>query len=145
MPRRKVPPCYCYIVECVDGSLYTGWTTDPEARLRAHNAGRGGRYTRSRRPVRLVHLETQASPSHAMKRERAIKNLTRARKLRLIAARSEPDARCLVGFLRIGEQREMAERDDLLPLGALALGEDGCLLHDRGARALHQYAHALKS
>ena len=85
MPRRKARPCYCYIVECLDGSYYTGWTTDPEARVRAHNAGRGGRYTRSRRPVRLVHLESQANPSRAMKRERAIKGLTRAGKQRLIS------------------------------------------------------------
>lgn len=85
MPRRKAPPCYCYIVECADGSYYTGWTKNPEARVRAHNAGRGARYTRSRRPVQLVHLEAQATASGAMKRERAIKGLTRAAKQRLIS------------------------------------------------------------
>ncbi|HET6846660.1 MAG TPA: GIY-YIG nuclease family protein [Anaerolineales bacterium] len=88
MPESKAPPCYCYIVQCDDGSYYTGWTTNPEARIRAHNAGRGARYTRSRRPVRLVHLEPQATRVRAMKRERAIKNLTRAAKQRLIAAGS---------------------------------------------------------
>jgi putative endonuclease len=93
MARRKFPSCYCYIVECVDGSFYTGWTTDPDARIRAHNAGRGARYTRSRRPVHLVHLETQTSPSQAMKRERAIKHLTRQGKLRLIAAPSKKRTR----------------------------------------------------
>jgi putative endonuclease len=86
--RREAPPCYCYIVQCVDGSYYTGWTTDPEARVRAHNTGRGARYTRSRRPVRLVHLETQANASNAMKRERVIKRLTRAGKQQLISAAS---------------------------------------------------------
>ncbi len=89
MQLKDAPPCYCYIVQCIDGSLYTGWTTDPETRLRAHNAGRGARYTRSRRPVRLVHLERQTNPSDAMKREKAIKRLKRAGKLRLIASGPE--------------------------------------------------------
>jgi putative endonuclease len=91
LSRRKTPACFCYIVECVDGSFYTGWTTDPDARVRAHNAGRGARYTRSRRPVRLVHLETQSNPVSAMKRERAIKQLTRAAKRRLISMPSNAD------------------------------------------------------
>ena len=80
-PSRR---CYCYIVECADGSFYTGWTTDPAERIRAHNKGRGSRYTRSRRPVMLVMLEIQSDRSEAMKRERAIKGMTRARKQRLI-------------------------------------------------------------
>ncbi|HSR20798.1 MAG TPA: GIY-YIG nuclease family protein [Anaerolineales bacterium] len=73
------------MLECADGSFYTGWTTDPERRLKDHNAGRGSRYTRNRRPVRLVHVESQASPSEAMKRERAIKRMTRSRKLELVS------------------------------------------------------------
>jgi putative endonuclease len=81
--------CYCYIVECVDGTFYTGWTTNPGRRLEAHNSGRGSRYTRSRRPVRLVLLEPQVDRGNAMKRERAIKAMTRLRKLRLIARMSE--------------------------------------------------------
>jgi len=76
--------CFCYIVECADGSYYTGWTTDPARRLDAHNAGRGARYTRARRPVRLVLLEPQDNRSAAMKRERAIKMMTRDRKQKLI-------------------------------------------------------------
>lgn len=48
---------FCYILECADGTYYIGWTTDPQRRLLQHNAGRGARYTRSRRPVRLVYLE----------------------------------------------------------------------------------------
>ena len=75
---------YCYIVECADGSYYTGWTTDPERRVREHNRGRGARYTRSRRPVRLIYLEEQPDRVSAMQRERAIKALTREEKHQLI-------------------------------------------------------------
>ena len=76
--------CYCYIVECADGSFYTGWTTDLERRVKTHNAGRGARYTRMRRPVKLVYQEHQPNRSSAMKRERAIKTMTRERKQKLI-------------------------------------------------------------
>jgi putative endonuclease len=77
---------FCYIVECADGSLYTGWTTDPERRTRQHNAGRGAQYTRARRPVRLAYVEPQSDRAAAMRRERALKALPRPRKLQLIAA-----------------------------------------------------------
>src|SRR5512142_1327846 len=77
-------PCYCYIVECSDGTYYTGWTVDIERRLKVHNAGRGAKYTSTRRPVRLVYLEPQPDQSTAMKRERAIKRLRRAGKQALI-------------------------------------------------------------
>ncbi|NOY98953.1 MAG: GIY-YIG nuclease family protein [Chloroflexi bacterium] len=73
-------PFYCYIVECADGTYYTGWTTDPARRARQHNAGRGARYTRSRRPVKMVYIEELPDKSAAMKRERAIKRLSRQRK-----------------------------------------------------------------
>jgi putative endonuclease len=75
---------YCYILECSDGSFYTGWTTDPERRLTQHNRGTGARYTRSRRPVRLVYMEEQPDKSAALKRERAIKALPRTKKQKLI-------------------------------------------------------------
>jgi len=75
---------YCYIVECSDGTFYTGWTTDPERRLKIHNSGRGARYTRARRPVRLVYVEPQPDRLSAMKRERAIKTMTREKKQKLI-------------------------------------------------------------
>ena len=52
--------CYCYIVECSDGTYYTGWTTDPERRIKQHNKGVGAKYTSTRRPVKLVYLETQS-------------------------------------------------------------------------------------
>ena len=77
--------CFCYIVRCADGSFYTGWTKDPERRVKAHNAGTGARYTRARRPVQLVLLEPAADAASAMKRERAIKAMTRPKKLSLIA------------------------------------------------------------
>ncbi len=75
---------YCYILECSDGSYYTGWSTDPERRLVQHNRGTGARYTRSRRPVRLVYMEELPDKGAALKRERAIKALTRPKKQKLI-------------------------------------------------------------
>jgi putative endonuclease len=75
---------YCYIVECADGSLYTGWTTDPERRVREHNRGRGALYTRWRRPVELKYLEELPDRSSAQQRENAIKKLTRKKKLQLV-------------------------------------------------------------
>jgi putative endonuclease len=75
---------YVYIVECSDGTFYTGWTRNVRARLRAHNAGRGARYTRGRRPVHLRYWERQPSCAAAMRREQRIKRFSRARKLALI-------------------------------------------------------------
>ena len=75
---------YCYILECSDGSYYTGWSTDPERRLIQHNRGTGSRYTRSHRPVRLVYMVELPDKGSALKRERAIKALTRPKKLKLI-------------------------------------------------------------
>lgn len=75
--------CYCYIVECSDGTFYTGWTTDPGRRVKTHNAGRGAKYTRTRRPVKLVYVEEQPDRATAMKRERAIKALPREKKMKL--------------------------------------------------------------
>ena len=76
---------YTYIVKCADGSLYTGWTTNLETRLTAHNNGSGARYTRSRLPVTLVYYELQPDESQARKREYAIKQLRRKDKEQLIA------------------------------------------------------------
>lgn len=76
-----------YMVRCADGSLYTGITTDVARRVREHNEGRAGaRYTRSRRPVVLVFHEASAGRGEALRRERAIKGLTRAEKLALLEA-----------------------------------------------------------
>ena len=75
---------YTYLLRCGDGSLYAGWTNDLDRRLRAHRAGRGGRYTRSRLPVELVWYETHETKAAAMRREWEIKQLSRAEKLRLL-------------------------------------------------------------
>lgn len=83
---------YVYILRCADGTLYTGYTDDPERRARVHNAGKGARYTRSRLPVELVYREALGDKSAALRREREIKGLTRAQKLALIAGQSRgPD------------------------------------------------------
>lgn len=79
---------YTYMLRCADGTLYTGWTNDLEARVRTHQSGRGGKYTRSRLPVELVWFEEHADKAEAMRREWAVKRLTRAQKLVLIAERS---------------------------------------------------------
>jgi len=76
---------YCYILECSDGTYYTGWSMEPEKRLIQHNRGAGARYTRSRRPARLVYMEELPDKGSALKRERAIKALTRLRKQKLIS------------------------------------------------------------
>lgn len=72
-----------YMVECGDGSLYTGMTNDLERRLASHRVGKGGAYTRSRLPVRLVYAERRRSRGAALSREAAIKRLSRAAKLAL--------------------------------------------------------------
>ena len=77
-------PFFCYILECADGTFYTGWTTDPARREKQHNAGTGARYTRSRRPVKMVYTEEQADKITALKRERAIKRLSREKKTKLV-------------------------------------------------------------
>ena len=77
-------PHFCYIVECADGTYYTGWAVDPERRVATHNKGRGAKYTKMRLPVQLVYIEEQPDLSTALKREIAIKRMTRARKRKLI-------------------------------------------------------------
>ncbi|MFN8498725.1 MAG: GIY-YIG nuclease family protein [Anaerolineae bacterium] len=74
---------YVYMVECRDGTLYTGWTTDLAGRVQAHNNGTGARYTRSRRPVRLVYWEAAADRSAALRREAALRRLPRDQKVAL--------------------------------------------------------------
>ncbi|WP_180546947.1 GIY-YIG nuclease family protein [Staphylococcus haemolyticus] len=71
---------YVYIVKCKDDSLYTGYTTNVEARIATHNAGKGAKYTKVRRPVVLVYQEMFDSKSEAMRREYEIKTLTRQQK-----------------------------------------------------------------
>lgn len=76
-----MPECWTYILRCADGSLYTGWTSDLERRLRAHNAGTASKYTRPRRPVELVYAEPHSDKRAAMRREWEIKHLPREQKL----------------------------------------------------------------
>ena len=75
---------YTYIVCCRDETLYTGWTTNLEARIRKHNMGTGARYTRSRRPITLVYYEIFESRHEAMSRKAKIKQMNRGEKLEMI-------------------------------------------------------------
>lgn len=74
---------YVYMLRCKDSSLYTGWTNDIEHRLAMHLTGKGAKYTRGRGPLELVYLEELTDKESALRREAAIKRLTRVEKLRL--------------------------------------------------------------
>ncbi|MFC7172441.1 GIY-YIG nuclease family protein [Haloplanus litoreus] len=76
---------YVYVLECADGTYYTGYTTDVERRVAEHDAGEGAKYTRGRTPVELVHTERYETRSAAMSREHEVKSLSRAAKERLVA------------------------------------------------------------
>lgn len=82
---------YTYILECADGTFYTGWTNDLTRRLKVHNEGKGGKYTRGRLPVRLVYHESFTDKKEAQSREWHIKQLTRQQKEELIAAHAEEE------------------------------------------------------
>jgi putative endonuclease len=77
---------FVYIVRCADGSLYTGYARDAKARVKVHNSGKGARYTKSRRPVRLVYSEECTTLSAALKREYELKQWPRSRKKALVRA-----------------------------------------------------------
>ena len=81
---------YVYVLECADGTFYTGYTTDPERRVREHDAGEGAKYTRGRTPVELRHVERFASRSAAMSREYELKQLPKTAKERLVEG-SDPE------------------------------------------------------
>ena len=70
---------YTYLLKCADGTLYCGWTNNPEKRLAAHNAGTASKYTAARRPVEMVYLEEKETKQEAMKREAAIKRARSAK------------------------------------------------------------------
>ncbi len=80
-----------YILRCGDGSLYTGITTDVDARLEVHRSGKGAKYTRGRGPLEVVYSEDCGTHSDALKRELAIKALSRDEKQQLIARKYPPD------------------------------------------------------
>jgi len=105
-PRRKPARIewFVYLIRCADGSLYTGITTDVKRRCQQHNAGTASRYTRSRRPVKLIYQEIHPSQSSALKREAAIKAMNRREKLKMIQNRKKPAK----------EVREIARLEDIL-------------------------------
>lgn len=76
---------YVYILECSDGTLYTGWTKDVGKRVESHQSGKGAKYTRARLPVKLVYFEEYEDKITAQRREYSIKQMTRAEKLELVA------------------------------------------------------------
>ena len=80
---------YVYILRCADDTLYCGWTNDLDARLAAHNSGRGAKYTRARLPVELVYFEEYDDKHEAMSREWHIKKMSKAEKMKLIEAGSK--------------------------------------------------------
>jgi len=89
MSASDTPPAdggghYVYILECSDGTYYTGYTTDVERRVAEHNEGTGAKYTRGRRPVDLIHVEAYDTQSAAMQREYSIKQLRRSAKEALV-------------------------------------------------------------
>lgn len=75
---------YTYIIECSDKTLYTGWTNNLEKRIKAHNSGRGAKYTRGRIPVKIVYYEVFSEKTQAQKREYAIKKMKKSEKLDII-------------------------------------------------------------
>lgn len=81
-------PYYVYVIQCVDGTFYTGYTKDVDARLRLHKNGKGARYTRMHKPLKLVYTEKLNSRPDAMRRERKLKKLGHYQKLKLGNPRS---------------------------------------------------------
>ena len=80
---------YAYLLLCADGSLYAGWTNDLRRRLHAHNEGTGAKYTRARRPVRLVYVEAFDTKEEAQKRECQIKKLRHKQRISLVTSGQE--------------------------------------------------------
>lgn len=80
---------YTYMLRCKDGTLYTGWTNDIKRRVRTHNLGKGAKYTKPRRPVKLVYCEEFPTREEAMRRECEIKRMRKKEKERLVAGQEE--------------------------------------------------------
>ena len=80
---------YTYILECKDGTYYTGWTNNLDKRLKDHNDGKGAKYTKARLPVSLIYYEEFQTKEDAMRREYAIKHMTRSEKCKLISGYRE--------------------------------------------------------
>jgi putative endonuclease len=91
---------FVYILRCADESLYVGWTDDVDARVAAHNEGRGGRYTRRRRPVALAFVESHPTSESARDRERQLKGWSAAKKESLINGDTDTLMRLSVSYSR---------------------------------------------
>ena len=102
---------FVYIVRCADGTLYTGYARDPRARERAHNSGRGAKYTAGRRPVRLVYQEAFRSVGKARAREDPVKRLTRAQRRRWSSLELSRRAGCAEGARY--ERRRLSNRGNV--------------------------------
>lgn len=98
---------YTYVLLCRDGTLYTGWTNDLKRRVKMHNLGKGAKYTKSRRPVKLVYYEEFPTKKEAMKREYAIKRMGRKEKERMIGIADEEDKGLGCRFIDSHEQGEI--------------------------------------
>ncbi|MDY3559003.1 GIY-YIG nuclease family protein [Gemmata sp. JC673] len=92
-PKAKNPKWVVYILRCADGTLYTGITTDLDRRLTQHNAGTASKYTRARRPVTVAYRQAAKTHGDALRRELAVKKLTRAAKDALVASYERRRAR----------------------------------------------------
>lgn len=106
---------YTYLLKCADRTLYCGWTNDLDKRVKAHNEGKGAKYTKPRRPVTLVYFEEFDTKEEAMRREAAIKRLTRVQKEALIAGQAE-EADCFTTAERVhmGEFKNIEFLEDRL-------------------------------
>jgi len=123
---------FAYLVQCADGTLYGGYTTDLQKRMEAHNSGKGAKYTRSRLPVELVYWEECPSKEEAMSREWHLKRLTRAQKLALIQQWKEQP----MGVRRL-EERDISA---VIPLYLEYYNgqEGGCWTEETVYKRIHQ-------
>lgn len=90
MKTKEATGHFVYMLQCADGTIYSGYSTDPTRRVTVHNSGRGAKYTRSRLPVKLVFTECLSTKSEALKREAALKKLSHAEKLAFLSSASVP-------------------------------------------------------
>ena len=100
---------FSYILKCADGTLYSGFTTDPKKRLIVHNSGEGARYTRLRRPVRAVSLWQWHDKSSALSAEWHVKRLTRQKKIQLILTPQSILQLCKKTPVRIFTEKQLDE------------------------------------
>ena len=118
---------YAYMLRCADDTIYSGYSTDPIARLKSHNLGRGAKYTRARLPVALAYVEAFDTKSEAMKREAALKKLTRSEKQDLILGFAGPCAEKITLRLETKEDRQIVE--ELTREAFWNVHEPGCSEH----------------